>query len=742
MADMLRLTVIATTDEEQFLAAGASPDGSWRVTRRFDISSWDLTRMNSGRMPVLEDHEAWTVARRIGSGVAGSARVDGGQLMCQVDIDPALASERTFSALQSGAMRNWSIGALPWRPVVSEQETHTRVVIYDGEPVELSVVNAGACRGAETIMATKTKAQATAAAAGTSGQVMRAVVPGGGDGGATVPLAQGAPAPAATPAAPAATPAAAPAAATTAVAPAAPVAVAAAVTPAPAAASAATPDPAPAAPAAAASPAPATLDPAVVARTAERERVMALQDYGRAYSVDVSAAISDGTSIADFRRAQHTAGVTRQDGMPASLASAANTPGQSEPERMIRAMSDGILIRQFGADLAAAGLGEHASGDKAGDGGGFAGLTAREVMYSLAQQSGTPMPYGNDGLQRAIEIASARGFGSGLDWQQQYLQAGSGYQGMQGLGMFGTLLQQTGDRVLVSGFNGVDPRLIHWREWCQVQSATDFRARDYKIRSARERLGAKRDGGVLPHSPLSDAVEASITTEIRGNRYSVSFETIVNDSLGGIFADIMDEGWNAAESVQYDAMQLLLDNSGLGVTFGGSNLFTSARNNIGTAAALSAEALIADAGVIVAQKAQGGNRPLARRPDVLLVSYDQGFKASALNGSEYERRMMVTMEQVSNTELPMSVSLFRKVIGTEYITGTRRYLISGNGRGMGGGAMGLPGSPLVVQFFNGMQMPRMIRTSGGPTLGIEYECWLPYKVAPISHLGLATNAGA
>ena len=171
---------------------------------------------------------------------------------------------------------------------------------------------------------------------------------------------------------------------------------------------------------------------------------MALQDYGRAYSVDVSAAISDGTSIADFRRAQHTAGVSRQDGMPASLASAANTPGQSEPERMIRAMSDGILIRQFGPDLAAAGLGEHPGGDKAGDGGGFAGLTARELMYSLAQQSGTPMPYGNDGLQRAIEIASARGFGSGLDWQQQYLQAGSGYQGMQGLGMFGNLLPADG----------------------------------------------------------------------------------------------------------------------------------------------------------------------------------------------------------------------------------------------------------------------------------------------------------
>ena len=251
-----------------------------------------------------------------------------------------------------------------------------------------------------------------------------------------------------------------------------------------------------------------------------------------------------------------------------------------------------------------------------------------------------------------------------------------------------------------------------------MQSATDFRARDYKIRSARERLGAKRDGGVLPHSPLSDAVEASITTEIRGNRYSVSFETIVNDSLGGIFADIMDEGWNAAESVQYDAMQLLLANSGLGVTFGGSNLFTSARNNISTpAAAISAAALIADAGVMVAQKAQGSNRPLARRPDVLLVPYDQGFTASALNGSEYERRMMVSMEQVSNTELPVSVSLFRKVIGTEYITGNRRYLISGNGRGMGGGAMGLPGSPLVVQFFNGMQNPRMIRTSRRPDVG-------------------------
>ena len=67
----------------------------WRVTRRFDIASWDLTRMNSGRMAVLEAHEAWDLERRIGSVVAGSARVDGGHLMCEVDIDPSLASERT-----------------------------------------------------------------------------------------------------------------------------------------------------------------------------------------------------------------------------------------------------------------------------------------------------------------------------------------------------------------------------------------------------------------------------------------------------------------------------------------------------------------------------------------------------------------------------------------------------------------------------------------------------------------------
>ena len=336
------------------------------------------------------------------------------------------------------------------------------------------------------------------------------------------------------------------------------------------------------------------------------------------------------------------------------------------------------------------------------------------------------------------------GFGSGLDWQQQYLlRAGSGYEGMQGLGAFGSLLQQTGDRVLVSGFNGVDPRLIHWREWCQVQSSTDFRARDYKIRSARERLQLLRDGGEVAHSPLTDAVESQITTDIRANRYSVSFRTIVNDSLGGIMADLMDEGFNAAESVQFAAMSILTANSGAGVTFKSSNLFTTARNNLQARSALTAANLIADAAAMVAQHAQGSDdRPLGRRPDVLLVPYDLGFTASALNGSEYERRMAVSMDMVSNTQLPESVSLFRKVIGTEYLDGTHRYLISGNGRGMGGGAMGLPGSPIVVQFFAGMQMPRMIRTSGGPALGLEYECWLPYAVAPITHLGMVYNPGA
>ena len=400
--------------------------------------------------------------------------------------------------------------------------------------------------------------------------------------------------------------------------------------------------------------------PASSPESVERERVLALMDYGRANGADVQAWIASGQSVAELRQAVWNAQATETEaGRPATLASVVSIDPQEH--KTLRGMADGLFVR---AGLTGMPGLVHAGGEAVSDGGHFRGMTARELLAACMESStGQRVPahlVGDELIRVGLQSAQAQSSQYGGGDLQAAMRAMSGLAGQQGRTDFSELLEYSGNRVAVAGFMGASPQVINWRQWCSTSSSSDFRAKDYKLLGAPPYLAPVNDQGELPHADLPDAEEGSITTVRRGQVYGVSYETIVNDELGGVLMEIMQAGMGGQWSIQVDAIKLLTANSGLGVTVGGNTIFHSTRSNIGTAAALDADNLLADATLMVALKAIGNDeKPLGRRPDVLLVPWNLGRTASLLNGTEFERRTALSMEALTNQQLPTSYQLFR-----------------------------------------------------------------------------------
>ena len=737
----MRMSAVITTSERQWLA-------SWDETtfyRSWDTAAMDVDRLRSGTAPVLLDHEP-SMRARVGHVIGESVQQDAAEVRADLEIDEeALAevSPAMLAALRSGRPQNVSVGVQPTETF--ERKARGEVLYHhsQSECVEVSLVPAGACRGARVMNDSESRermAQEQQAAA--TGGMLTADLPG-----AAVPpelAATAEPQQAAAtvdlrilqPQQQTATP---------------PVELQQTATP-----------PVELQQTATGSTVPPNEDlrilPADSPTAQQRSRINALLDFGRAHGIGVSAAIADGKTTADdlreeldrrtanLRRMRWNQAASGEVELPMTLQPPHTPEGGDDGSRWMRAASDWLLESSgIGAETA----GDHSDGSKPGDGGPCRGMTARDLLLACAaRDKGGPLSTAisiDEQILTCLSAAAqqqsrlfARGDIAGLE------RAGAGLAGQQGKTDFATLLDYSGNRVAVAGFNGADMRVINWRRWCATGASTDFRPKDYKLLGAAPpRLPVVNDQGEVQHADLTDSEEASIQTRRRGLVYGVSYESIVNDELGGLMMQLMQAGRSGQLSIQLDCIDILTANSGLGDEGDGTAIFSAARNNIGTAAAITAEALIADANIIVQQQAIGqSDRKLGRRPDVLLVPWELGSMAAMLTGVGFEGRPVVPPGPLTNQAYPTAYGIVKEVVGSEYLTGTRRYMISGEGMGMGGGRMGLRGSPIMVQFFQGRQMPYLVRASDPVNMGLSFSVQLAYTAQAITWRGMSTNAGA
>lgn len=295
----------------------------------------------------------------------------------------------------------------------------------------------------------------------------------------------------------------------------------------------------------------------------------------------------------------------------------------------------------------------------------------------------------------------------------------------QGTGDFTILLENAMHKALQMAYASAPDT---WNRFCKTGSVSDFRAHGrYRVGSLGN-LETVNELGEFRNKTIPDGEKGSVTASTKGNIINLSRQAIINDDLGAFIGLAAALGRAAKRTVEADVYALLALNSGLGPTMGdGLTLFHASHGNITTGAALTMDAIDKDRVAMASQTDVGGNDFLDLRPAALVISLALGGTARTINDAQYDP------DTASKLQRPNMVrGLFRDIVDTPRLSGTRRYLFADPNEA----------AVLEVAFLDGNQEPFVEQQEGFTVDGTRYKVRLDYGVAAIDYRGAVTNAGA
>lgn len=316
---------------------------------------------------------------------------------------------------------------------------------------------------------------------------------------------------------------------------------------------------------------------------------------------------------------------------------------------------------------------------------------------------------------------------SGIDvrgWDRQRI-VGEAFirRGAMGTSDFVTALADAAHKILMAAYTEA---AITCFAWCKRGTVADFRAHNRYRVGGFGALDSLAENGEFKHKSLSDAERATIAAGTVGNIISVSRQLIINDDMGAFAAMPTALGRAAKRSVESSAYALLNTNSGLGPSQSdGQPLFHSNRANVGSGSALSVAAIDADRSVM-ARQVDATGEPLDIRPAVLVLATEYGGAARVINAAEYNTDSGATFQKPNAVR-----GLFREVVDTPRITGTRRYLFA---------------DPAVapvfeIVFLAGNEEPIIEQRESWNTDGGELRVRFDFGVGAVDWRGAVTNSG-
>ena len=289
---------------------------------------------------------------------------------------------------------------------------------------------------------------------------------------------------------------------------------------------------------------------------------------------------------------------------------------------------------------------------------------------------------------------------------------------------FPILLENTMNKTLQAAY-AVAPDT--WSRFCARGTVSDFRAHNrYRVGSLGN-LQVVNELGEFQNMTIPDGEKSAISATTKGNIINLSRQAVVNDDLGAFVGLAASLGRAARRTVEADVYATLALNGGAGPNLlDGNPLFHSSRNNITTSAALSMLAIEADRVAMASQRDVGGNDFLDLRPAVLVLPISLGGLARTINDSVYDPDANNKLQKPN-----MVRGLFRDVVDTPRLTGTRRYLFADPNEA----------PALEVAFLDGNDAPFLEMENGFTVDGARWKVRLDYGVAGIDGRGAITNAG-
>lgn len=265
-----------------------------------------------------------------------------------------------------------------------------------------------------------------------------------------------------------------------------------------------------------------------------------------------------------------------------------------------------------------------------------------------------------------------------------------------------------------------------WRRFCGTTNLTDFRAHKmYKV----GQFGALEEvveGAEYQYDAIPDGEVESITAKTYGKLINLSRQAMINDDLGALIRTAQSIGMAAALTIEEAVYALLALNAGLGPTLtDGKTLFHADHNNVGAGLAISVAALEAERVLMATQKDPNNKRYLNLRPSALVLPIGLEGSANVINSSQYDN-------DGTKFQKPNIVNgLYNDIVGTPYLSGTRRYSF----------ANAAIAPVIMVGFLDGMQSPYLEMQDAFNQDGTNWKCRLDFAVGAVDYRGATTDAG-
>jgi HK97 family phage prohead protease len=299
----------------------------------------------------------------------------------------------------------------------------------------------------------------------------------------------------------------------------------------------------------------------------------------------------------------------------------------------------------------------------------------------------------------------------------------SGYQSTSD---FAVLLENVMHKTLLAAY-GTTPDT--WTRFCARGSVSDFREHHRYRMGTLGTLEKVNEHGEFKHAAIPDGAKEKISASTKGKIISLTRQAIINDDMDAFSRLATMFGRAAKLTIEVDVYAMLAENSGLGPTMNdGVTLFHANHANISTGAALSASALDADRVKMGEQKDPSSNEILDLRPAILLVPISLGGTARVINESQYDPDTVANKAQMKPN---LVRGLFRDVVDTPRLSGTRRYLF----------ADPAVAPTIEVVFLDGQSEPFMESQDGFTVDGTKWKVRLDFGIAPVDYRGAITNAG-
>lgn len=290
---------------------------------------------------------------------------------------------------------------------------------------------------------------------------------------------------------------------------------------------------------------------------------------------------------------------------------------------------------------------------------------------------------------------------------------------------FTVLLENTMHKILRAAY-GMTPDT--WSIFCATGTVVDFRAHNWYRTGALSELDSLSDTGEFKNKAIPDGEKVTYSVSTKGNIIAFSRQTIVNDDLGAVMQMTQRLGRAGKLTIEKAVYALLAQNAGLGPTYGSAPLFDATHGNISTGAALSAAAIDADRVAMAQQMEPNSSEYADLRPAILLVPVSLGGQARIINTSQYDPDTTANKAQMKPNVV---AGLFRQVVDTPRLSGTRRYLFADPSIA----------PAIMVSFLEGQQEPVLETEAGWRIDGVEMKARLDVGVDAVDYRGALTNAG-